>query len=87
MRLTSLKKQTVTEEVIEAIICDRCKKPIAHRTEDGKWDNVIAIQEMHLFHFQGGYCSVFGDGAVIKGDICQQCFNEVLGEFLQISYE
>lgn len=87
MRLTSTKKRVITEEVIETIICDRCKQSIASRTEEGSWSNIVGIQEMHSIHFMGGFGSLFGDGAIVKADICQTCLYELIKDFAEISYE
>lgn len=35
--------------------------------------------------FTGGYTSVFGDGAEISIDLCQQCLKDVLGPWLRIT--
>jgi hypothetical protein len=74
---------TVTD--VQTIRCDCCKNIIANRTEDGQWDNIVEVQEMHSINFVGGYGSLFGDMNRVKGDFCQSCLVMLLGKFLTIS--
>jgi len=71
----------VTEESPKSIICDVCKK------EFDNDKNFMDIQEFHHIRLQGGYGSVFGDGAKIECDICQGCLKKVLGEYLIVDQE
>ena len=74
------KTETKTEEVKipKSITCDICKKKYIYK------DDIMEIQEFHHIRFTGGYSSVFGDMNKIKGDICQHCLNDKLGEYLSI---
>ena len=66
-----------------SITCNVCKKQYYY---DNK-DDVMEIQEFHLIRFVGGYSSIFGDASMIKGDICQHCLKNKLGEYLDIVEE
>ena len=70
------KKEKVEQDVVVAIICDVCKKKYNYE------DDAMEVQEFLHICFQGGYGSIFGDGANIKCDICQHCVKEKLGKFL-----
>lgn len=59
-------------EYLDEITCDRCKKIITDELEE---------QEAMTLRFTGGYSSVFGDGANVEVDICQQCLKELVGDF------
>jgi hypothetical protein len=72
------KTKTVEEKVPESITCDVCKKKYYYDKDE------MEIQEFLHIRLQGGYSSVFGDGRSIKGDICQRCLNEKLGEYLTL---
>ena len=67
------------KEIIErtrcvSILCDCCKK---------EFDNDMDLQEFLCHYNTGGYGSVFGDGAVMSLEICQDCVKKLLGEFIQ----
>jgi len=66
-----------------SVTCDVCKKQYYHDNQD----DVMEIQEFHLIRFVGGYSSIFGDTSMIKGDICQHCLRDKLGEYLIIVAE
>jgi len=68
--------QTVEQKVPESITCDVCKKVYDCKKD---WEEV---QEIYSMLFKGGYGSVFGDGNVLKLDICQHCMKKILGEYL-----
>jgi len=57
-------------------ICDVC---------DNEFDisNVIECQEFIHINECGGYGSVFGDGSIIKLDICQHCFYKHFSFYIQ----
>lgn len=57
---------------LQAITCDRCKKVMYDEFE---------LQESLSLSFIGGYSSVFGDGANVEADLCQQCLKELIGGF------
>jgi len=59
-----------------SIKCDVCKNVFDYIAD------TMLIQEFHHIHFTGGYDSIFGDGTTMKADICQDCVNKLLGEYL-----
>ena len=61
----------------ESIVCDICKKEYSYKGNDS-----MEAQEFHYIRFQGGFSSVFGDGAKMKLDMCQHCLKKILGEYL-----
>ncbi len=69
--------ETVEQKIAESVTCDVCKKEY-----DYKGNGVMESQEFQSIRFQGGYGSVFGDGAVMKIDICQHCLKKILGEYM-----
>ncbi len=62
----------------ETLTCDRCNRLLQKNECDGEWDEHLAIA------FQGGYFSVFGDGALVECCLCQHCVKDLLGPFLRI---
>jgi hypothetical protein len=72
-------KIKVEQERFKSIQCDVCKKDYSY--SDDK--NDFEIQEFLSFHSVGGYASVFGDCVEFSIDICQHCFKEKLGEYVQ----
>lgn len=68
-----IETKKVTKPVLEvtAYICDICHKRI---TQDAFWE----FQEMLHIQHDCGYGSVFGDGNIIKLDVCQHCFKKWL---------
>ncbi len=74
MLLGEFIKITKDEFQVTGIICDICKKT---------YINSLDIQEFINIKFQGGYSSIFGDGAIMEGDFCQDCIKKLLGDFLR----
>lgn len=73
-------RQTRTKTVQEEItVCDRCHREMLPDSTDCEHQERIAIR------FRAGYGSVFGDGNLVEGDICQHCLKEVLGKYLRIT--
>jgi len=64
--------------VIEAYVCNSCKKRI---------DDLIEMQEMMRWRTVCGYGSIFGDGVKLSMDLCQNCINKHLGDFITIEEE
>lgn len=57
------------------LVCDICKREVLDDLE---------LSEFHRLEKHCGYSSVFGDGSLIKIDICQHCFKDKLGDFVII---
>ena len=75
------KKETVEEEFPVGMTCDVCKREF-----DCKKDH-LEVQEFHHINIEGGYGSIFGDGAKIECDICQHCLKKILGEYIRINID
>jgi len=75
------KTETVKQEVPDIIVCDVCKN--AYCCTDG-W---IDVQEFTSIKFTGGYGSIFGDGGLVKCNICQHCLKKLIGNNLTIELE
>jgi hypothetical protein len=65
-------------ESVASYICDSCHK---------EFDNDLDIQEFLHFRNHAGWGSVFGDGAVLSLDLCQDCVKKILGSFIQFKEE
>jgi len=59
--------------------CNRCSCTI-HPI-----DQIIEWQERFIVSFRAGYGSLFGDGNYIEGRFCQECINDVLGQWLKVT--
>jgi hypothetical protein len=44
----------------------------------------LEAQECFSLWQEGGYSSVFGDGAEVYVDICQHCFKKTLGDYCTV---
>lgn len=70
------KRKRIMQEVEDGFTCDICKTKFAQ-------DNWPELQEaIHVKH-NCGYGSVFGDLSTISLDICQHCFSQILGAYVQ----
>ena len=69
-----------TEEKLQTVVtgfaCDRCSK---HVDVDD-----LDHQEGHHIDFVGGFSSVFGDGAKVECDLCQECLHELIKDFARV---
>ena len=65
------------QPVVTGFTCDRCSTKVD--VDD------LAHQEGHHIAFTGGYVSVFGDGAKVECDLCQDCLKAVVGDFCRIT--
>ena len=65
----------------DVCICDRCSKEMTLEDKDIEW------QERFVLRFRGGFGSVFGDGAAVEGDFCQQCIHDLLGKYLRSTFD
>jgi hypothetical protein len=77
MRITHAEKVEVERVKLDGIECDYCKMRYS--------DNDYEIQEFVCIRFTGGYGSVFGDGDVVELDLCQHCFQKLLGSYCRIT--
>ena len=73
-----LLKEQETQAIVSGFVCDRCGKTVS------KKDNILEHQEGHHISFIGGYESVFGDGATVECDLCQQCLKVLIQDFCRI---
>ena len=78
-RMRRYKKIMTPTKTITHIECDRCGKEVFPSEDE------LDSQEAIHFEFTGGFSSVFGDGTTIYLDLCQHCFKEVLGEYVQVA--
>jgi hypothetical protein len=69
--------ETITHKVVTAIVCDVCKKEI------DAYD--LEVGEVVFIRHSCGYLSIFGDGSNLELDICQACFNTLLGKYVRYS--
>jgi hypothetical protein len=65
-------------EYLDKIECDKC-----HKVFDSH--DFIDWQEAICHRSTGGYGSVFGDGATISLDLCQECFKEICGAYIIVT--
>ena len=80
MGLKKVQKITLVEDVA-GFQCDCCKKEFyADNIE-----NYVEISECFHGTTTCGYGSIFGDGATISLTMCQHCFKEKLGAYIQVT--
>jgi hypothetical protein len=60
---------------IAAGTCNRCQRDLS---------DIFEQPEVMLIRFRAGYGSVFGDGNVVTGTLCQYCVQEILGPYLSV---
>jgi hypothetical protein len=78
---TRKEKESIINEYVTSIICDRCKKEYPNN------HNEFEIQEFHHINFSGGYGSVFGDERRISCDLCQCCLQDLIKGFCRVAKE
>lgn len=78
MEKTHIESKSV--DVLDAILCDVCGSRIASE-DHAEYPELIRVGGV------GGYGSVIGDGVRWSLDICQHCFVERLGPFIQRDYD
>lgn len=71
------KDKTQNFTYVYKLECDRCKKQFTEK-DFIDWQECISIREV------GGYGSIFGDGYQISLDLCQDCFKEICGKFINV---
>lgn len=60
-----------TVQYVYTYTCDACKKEIPDTQETLHWSMI------------GGYSSIFGDGARMSLDLCQECIKDKLGAVIR----
>lgn len=68
--------ENIPTEVLDAVVCDVCGSRILP-------ENHNEYPEMIRTSGMGGYGSVIGDGVRWSLDVCQNCFVERFGPFIQ----
>lgn len=63
--------------VLSSIICDVCKNEYLV-------SDTLEMQEFINIKYVSGYLSEFGDDKEIELDMCQHCFNKLLGSYIRI---
>lgn len=70
-----------TEEQLKPVVtgftCDCCAKTVDVESLDHQ-------EAVHL-DLTGGYTSVFGDGAQVQCDLCQDCVKALLGKHVRVT--
>ena len=81
-----IKFKSETKEILvkDEIPCDCCGNTYSCSVSDV---DVFEVQEFLNINFIGGYSSIFGDGARVSGNFCQECVKELLGKYLKIEEE
>ena len=81
-----IKFKSETKEILvkDEITCDCCGNTYSCSVSDV---DVFEVQEFLNINFIGGYSSIFGDGAIVSGNFCQECVKELLGKYLRIEKE
>ena len=74
MEITRFENQPV--EVLDAVVCDICGRRMSPDDHE-EFHNKIGLSGV------GGYNSDIGDGVLWSLDMCQYCFVERLGQFIQ----
>jgi len=68
-------KEVVQRQLTECS-CDICGRDLL--SDD------LEVLESFCFNAIGGYFSIFGDGAEISIDLCQSCFKDKLGKYINV---
>ena len=71
-------EQNEIVQTVLAYVCDSCQT---------EFEDAIDIQEFLHYRNHAGYGSVFGDGAIMSLDLCQNCVKKLLGDFIQFHGE
>lgn len=74
--MLEIEEKSVIETFVAAFVCNKCKRRID--AEDLEFQEALSVRLV------GGYSSIFGDGAEVEIDLCQECLKEVLGPWLVI---
>ena len=71
-------KVPTDNEVLDTITCDCCKKTFTTSEDYIDTEEFLNIERIN------GYGSIFGDGNVMRLDLCQHCIKKLLGEYIRI---
>ncbi len=74
MEITRFENQPV--EVLDAVVCDICGRRATPEDHE-EFPNMIRLSDV------GGYNSDIGDGVPWTLDMCEECFMERLGQYIQ----
>ena len=66
------------------IECDICGKTYPTNIAEQTVEDTIETQEFISIHHRAGYGSIFGDGNLVKCDICQYCAQKILKKYFKI---
>ena len=76
MRYTKTKTVLKKEKYIDTLECNKCHKEITQ-------NDTIEWQEFFTYNGMGGYGSVFGDSIPYELDLCQNCFHELVKDYIK----
>lgn len=62
--------------------CNKCKKKYDLYTNDLEED--MEAHEFVNIEYVGGYNSIFGDETKVRLNLCQHCFKELCGEYVEL---
>ena len=77
--MITYKTEMEEKKYIETVTCDVCQKSYSFKDKD----DIFEAQEFQHIFVNGGYGSVFGDGSQLQADICQHCFQTLMGKYLR----
>ena len=78
MKVTKKVEEVQVYDKITGFVCDKRKKSFDKEVD------IWEFQERFSYTFTGGYGSVFGDMSTYSIDLCQRCFDECVGDYLQL---
>ena len=69
----------IPKKTPESITCSRCKTTFDFQDPD----NDFETQEFLSYDDIAGFGSILGDGTHFRIDLCQHCFVELCGDFIE----
>ena len=75
----SIEHRQVLQPVESVKICDKCGLRVDIASDP--------MEASEFFHWrtEGGYASVWGDGAVIELDLCQKCAHDLFSQYARVT--
>jgi hypothetical protein len=67
-------------KIITKLKCNKCNKEFTQ-------DDWVDWQEFFTYNGMGGYGSVFGDSCPYELDLCQNCFYELVKDYIKYTEE